>query len=75
MIAIELRDHIITALEDVKGRDIRSLDVTQLTPITDHMIIASGTSNRHVKALVDNVVEMAKSIGQPTAGTTPGAVR
>ena len=68
MIATELRDHIITALEDVKGRDILSMDVTQLTPITDHMIIASGTSNRHVKALVDSVVVAAKEIGQPARG-------
>ena len=68
MIASELRDHIITALEDVKGRDILSLDVASLTPITDHMIIASGTSNRHVKALVDNVVDAAKAVGQPARG-------
>ena len=68
MIATELRDHIVSALEDVKGRDILSMDVTHLTPITDHMIIASGTSNRHVKALVDRVVDTAKEIGQAARG-------
>jgi ribosome-associated protein len=68
LIAAELRDHIITALEDVKGRDILSMDVTQLTHITDHMIIARGTSNRHVKALVDRVVVAGKEMGQPARG-------
>lgn len=68
MIATQLRDHVVTALEDVKARDILSLDVSQLTSITDQMIIATGTSNRHVKALVDSVVEAVKSIGQPALG-------
>jgi ribosome-associated protein len=68
LIASDLRDHIVTALEDVKGREILTMDVAHLTPITDHMIIASGTSNRHVKALVDNVVDTAKAMGQPARG-------
>ena len=45
MTAIALRDHIVSALEDLKGQDILALDVTQLTPITDFMVLASGTSN------------------------------
>ena len=48
------------ALESRKGRDILALDVGSLTDITDFMIIASGTSNRHVGALVDQVIEAAR---------------
>jgi ribosome-associated protein len=58
-----LRDHVVRALEDRKGRDSVSLDVSQATSVTDFMIIASGTSSRHVKALVDQVVESSKAEG------------
>jgi ribosome-associated protein len=58
-----LRDQVIDSLEDRKGRDIVALDVAEVTDITDYMVIASGTSNRHVKALVDQVVEDAKAAG------------
>ena len=68
MSASQLRDHLISALEDLKGQDILSLDVSSLTSITDYMIIASGTSNRHVKALVDEVIEAAKAYGETALG-------
>ncbi len=58
-----LRDHVVRALEDLKGRDIVALDVTRATSVTDFMVIASGTSNRHVRALVDNVLESSKASG------------
>lgn len=54
---------IVEALEDVKAKDIVKLDVRNMTTVTDYMIVASGTSNRHVKALVDNVAEKAKAAG------------
>jgi ribosome-associated protein len=63
-----LRDLVIDALEDRKGRDIVALDVTRATNITDYMVLASGTSNRHVKALVDQVVESAAAAGNPAGG-------
>ena len=58
-----LRDLVIDALEELKGRDILSLPVADITDITDFMVFASGTSNRHVKSLVNSVVEMAKERG------------
>ncbi len=58
-----LRTLIVDALEDRKGRDVVTMDVTGISDVTDYMIVASGTSNRHVKALVDNVVEAAVSAG------------
>lgn len=63
-----LRDHVVRALEDRKGRDIVALDVSRATSITDYMVIASGTSNRHVKALVDQVVESSKAEGHQPLG-------
>ncbi|MDH3481203.1 MAG: ribosome silencing factor [Gammaproteobacteria bacterium] len=64
----ELTDLVIGALEDVKARDIVKLEVRDMTTVTDYMIIASGTSSRHVKALVDNVAEQAKEAGHRPIG-------
>lgn len=63
-----LRNLVVDALEDQKGRDLVTLPVAHLTDITDYMILASGTSNRHVKSLVDNLVEAAKEAEQPPRG-------
>ena len=63
-----LRDHIVHTLEDGKGWDILSLDVTEVTDITDYMVLVSGASNRHVKALVDQVIESVKKGGCPPRG-------
>ena len=58
-----LRDTVVLALEDRKGRDIVTLNVSRITDVMDFMVIASGTSNRHVQALVDGVVESSKERG------------
>jgi ribosome-associated protein len=63
-----LRDLVVDALEDLKGRDIVTLPVAHLTDITDYMVIASGTSNRHVKSLVDHLVETTKAVAHPPRG-------
>jgi ribosome-associated protein len=55
-----LQNLVVKALEDLKGKNITILDVTALTPMTDSMIICTGTSNRHVQSLAQNVVERAK---------------
>lgn len=59
----QLEQLAVKALEDLKARDIVVLDVRRLTTLTDAMIIASGTSTRHVKALADSVIEQAKQAG------------
>ncbi|MDH3640844.1 MAG: ribosome silencing factor [Gammaproteobacteria bacterium] len=63
-----LRDLVVDALEDRKGRNIVVLDVAKTTDITDFMVIVSGTSNRHVKALVDEVVESSKAADNSPLG-------
>ncbi|WP_045855715.1 ribosome silencing factor [Teredinibacter purpureus] len=59
----ELADIVQTALEDLKGQKIESLDVSKLSNVMDTFVIATGTSNRHVKSLASNVVEDAKKNG------------
>lgn len=68
MPAADLARLVARALEDLKARDVRVLDVTALTSIMDVMVIASGTSNRHVKALSESVLEAAKAAGVPPIG-------
>jgi ribosome-associated protein len=54
---------IVDALDDIKAKNIVTLDVRNMTSVTDYMVVASGTSNRHVRALVDNVAEKAREAG------------
>ena len=58
-----LNDIIVTALEDLKAKDVNVLDVHALTTITDTMIVASGTSDRHVRSLAESVVDACKKAG------------
>ena len=64
-----LRDLVVRVLEDMKARDIKVLDVRGKTSITDIMVIASGTSDRHVKATAEAVAFQAKQAGEPPLGT------
>ena len=51
---------IFDALDEATAEDIRQLDVRKLTDITDFMVIASGTSHRHVHAMAERVREAAR---------------
>lgn len=63
-----LKTLALDALEELKAKDIAALDVSRLTSVTDVMMVASGTSTRHVAALADNVVTRAKQNGVPPLG-------
>jgi ribosome-associated protein len=58
----------VKALENTKAIDIKVIDVRELTPFTDYMIICSGTSERHVKSLANNVWISAKEKGANVLG-------
>jgi ribosome silencing factor RsfS/YbeB/iojap len=58
-----LRAVVIDALGDMKALQIKVLDVRGLTDVADTMVIASGTSDRHVRSVAQNVVEKAKAAG------------
>jgi ribosome-associated protein len=61
--AEEIKDLVVTALEDLKAVDVVVLDVRGKSSVTDFMVIASGTSDRHLKAMANNVVVEAKKAG------------
>jgi ribosome-associated protein len=58
----------VTALEDIKARDIVVLNVVKLTSMFDRVIIATGDSTRQVKALADNVQVKLKARGVKVHG-------
>lgn len=64
-----LYDTALNALADLKAQHVTTLDVRPLTSLADIMIIASGTSTRHVKALADEVQVKAKAAGFMPVGT------
>lgn len=64
-----LKQLILDTLDDMKARDIQVLDVRGKTAVTDYMIIASGTSDRHVKAIAETVAFRAKDAGETPLGT------
>lgn len=64
-----LQQLVIDALDDLKARDLEVIDVRNKTSITDLMIIASGTSNTHVKAMAELVASRAKAAGFMPLGT------
>ena len=63
-----LTEIVVNALEDVKALDIALIDVRGLTDIMDTMVVASGNSNRQVKALANNLVVDAKRAGYTPIG-------
>lgn len=69
MDAKKLSKIAIKALEDVKGKNITTLNVTHLTSLCEMMIIASGDSNRQVRALADHVRDKIKEAGGEIIGT------
>jgi len=58
-----LKDVVLGALTELKAVDVQALDVRGLTDITDTMVVASGTSDRHVKSIADRVVQRCKEAG------------
>jgi ribosome-associated protein len=57
-------DQIVAgALDDLKAVDIHVLDVRHLTTVTDTMVVASGRSDRHVRAIAGAVVEQCRRAG------------
>lgn len=58
-----LREIVLDALADMKAVDVKALDVRGLTDITDTMVVASGTSDRHVKSIADRVVQRCREAG------------
>jgi ribosome-associated protein len=58
-----LKKVVINALDDMKALEVKVLDVRGLTDVADTLVIASGTSDRHVRSVAKNVVEKTKAAG------------
>ena len=56
----KLKNKIINSLEDIKAVNPIAIDVTKISSLTDFMVIASGTSNRHIAAMSEHVLEDLK---------------
>jgi ribosome-associated protein len=65
----QLKDLVVETLEDMKARDVTIMDVRGKTAITDYMIVASGTSDRHVKSIAETVAYRAKEAGDSPLGS------
>ncbi|CCW31733.1 conserved hypothetical protein [Xenorhabdus nematophila F1] len=59
----ELQQFVIDKLEDSKAQDIVSIDVRGKSNITDCMVICTGTSNRHLMSVADNLVDDCREAG------------
>jgi ribosome-associated protein len=65
----KLQKIVVSALEDIKGKDIEVINTTKLTSLFDRLIIATGDSNRQVKALAGHVQEKVKEAGGEVLST------
>src|SRR5512133_2179267 len=59
----KLQKIVVSALEDIKGKDIEVINTTKLTSMFDRLVIASGDSNRQVKSLARNVQDKVREAG------------
>ncbi len=64
-----LQELVTTAMDDMKAQEVQVLDVRGKSTITDLMVIATGTSTRHVKSIAENVALKAKNAGEQPLGT------
>jgi ribosome-associated protein len=70
----EIKTVALNALDDLKAKDVVTLDVRGLTSVTDFMVVGTGTSNRHVKSLATNVSVELKKHGCKPLGIEGGQV-
>ena len=59
----EIKNLIEKTLDNNKAKDIISIDLKKKSYIADYMIIASGTSSRHLQSLAENLITELKKIG------------
>ena len=63
-----LGELVVGALDELKAQSIKCMDVRHLTSVTDVMVIATGRSDRHVRALADSIIESCKRAGEQPLG-------
>jgi ribosome-associated protein len=65
----KLQKIVVNALEDIKGKDIEVINTTKLTSMFDRLVIATGDSNRQVKALAQHVQDKVREAGGEVLST------
>ncbi|QIR15473.1 ribosome silencing factor [Shewanella aestuarii] len=68
MQSTELKDFVLDKIDDLKAKNVVVLDVKQQSSITETMIICTGTSKTHVRAIGEHVVVEAKKAGEQPLG-------
>ena len=61
----QLEQLVVSALEDIKAKDIQVIDTTRVSALFERVVIASGDSNRQTRALARNVADKAREAGLP----------
>ena len=59
-------------LDELKAQDVEVLDVRDLTDVADYMVVATGRTGRHVRAITEQVALSAKRRGAPPLGVEGG---
>lgn len=55
-------------LDDAKAKDVRVIDIRELTTVADYMVIATGTSDRHLRSIADQLIERSTEAGRKPLG-------
>ncbi len=63
MVVIDIKDNIEKILDDNKAKNIICIELKNKSYIADYMVIASGTSSRHLQALSEILVNQLKKLG------------
>jgi ribosome-associated protein len=64
----QLKQLVLATLDDMKALDVRVIDVRRQSSLMDVLIIASGTSQRHVKSIAEAAALKAKEAGEAALG-------
>lgn len=67
-----IKNEIVNVLKDKKAKDLISIDVKDVTTLTDYFIICTGTSDRHHKSLADEVAKKAEALGMTVSAPIEG---
>lgn len=63
-----LKAFVIEKIEDMKGRDITTLDIAKKSSFADYMLVCSGNSSRHVKSIAQSVAMECRAEGLEPLG-------
>lgn len=68
MNTLELTKSIVAILDEKKAANIKVIQINEISTLADYFIIATGTSNTHVKSLSDEIEEKLKALGHMPSG-------